>query len=214
MGDVAEVRAWIVASCRREALSPGGLGARIYEAVDAGEITEEQAAMLVRVFYSAGLDTTVSALGNAVYLLATNPAQWELLRSDPSLARPASEETIRLETPVQQFFRTVMRDTELAGVGLRKDDRVMMSLGAANRDPRRWEDPNRFDITRKTSGHLAFGLGIHGCVGKPVARMEGEALLGALARKVGRIELRGEPRRQPNDTIRGLASLPVTFHAP
>jgi 4-methoxybenzoate monooxygenase (O-demethylating) len=90
----------------------------------------------------------------------------------------------------------------------------MIFFGAANRDPRRWEDPDRFDITRKASGHLAFGLGIHSCVGKPVARIEGEALLGALARKVGRIELDGEPRRHLNNTIRSFESLPVTFHAP
>lgn len=210
----AEVEAWIMASCRRESLSPGGFGAQIYEAADAGEITEEQALMLVRSFLSAGLDTTVSALGNAMYLLATNPDQWDLLRADPSLARAAFEETIRFETPVQQFFRTATRNTELTGVEITQDDRVMMSLGAANRDPRRWEDPDRFDITRKASGHLAFGLGIHGCVGKPVARIEGEVVLGVLARKVGHIELDGEPQRHLNNSIRSFKSLPVTFHAP
>jgi cytochrome P450 len=170
--------------------------------------------MLVRSFFSAGLDTTVSALGNAVYLLATYPEQWELLRADPSRARVAFEETIRFESPVQQFFRTATGDTELSGVEIAKDDRVMIFFGAANRDPRRWEDPDRFDITRKASGHLAFGLGIHSCVGKPVARIEGEALLGALARKVGRIELDGEPQMHLNNTIRSFESLPVTFHAP
>jgi cytochrome P450 len=85
---------------------PGGFGDQIYEAADAGEITEAQAGMLVRSFLSAGLDTTVSSLGNAVHLFATNPEQWDLLRADPSLARPAFEETIRLETPVQVFSRT------------------------------------------------------------------------------------------------------------
>jgi 4-methoxybenzoate monooxygenase (O-demethylating) len=209
----AEVEEWIMSSCRRESLSPDGFGAQIYEAADAGKITEEQAMMLVRSFLSAGLDTTVSALGNAVYLLATNPAQWDLLRAEPSQARPAFEETIRFETPVQQFFRTATHNTELAGVEIAKDDRVMMSLGAANRDPRHWEDPDRFDITRKASGHLAFGLGIHGCVGKAVARIEGEVVLGALARKVGRIELAGEPQRHLNNSIRSFKSLPVTFHA-
>jgi 4-methoxybenzoate monooxygenase (O-demethylating) len=210
----AEVEEWIMASCHRESLSPDGFGAQIYEAADADKITEEQALMLVRSFLSAGLDTTVSALGNAVYLLATYPEQWDLLRAEPSRARPAFEETIRFETPVQQFFRTATRDTELAGVEIAQDERVMMSFGAANRDPRRWEDPDRFDITRKASGHLAFGLGIHGCVGKPVARMEGEAVLGALARKVGRIELDGEPKRHLNNTIRSFENLPVIFHAP
>ncbi len=84
---------------------------------------------------------------------------------------------------------------------------------AANRDPRRWEDPDRFDVTRKASGHLAFGQGIHGCVGKPVARIEGEAVLGALSRNVGSIELVGEPERHLNNTVRSFESLPVTFHA-
>ena len=214
MHNAAKVQEWIMASCRREALTPDGFGAQIYEAADAGEITEEQAGMLVRSFLSAGLDTTVSALGNAVHLLATNPDQWELLRADPSLTRPAFEETIRLETPVQVFSRTATRDTDIGGTAVAKDERVMVFFGAANRDPRRWENPDRFDISRKASGHLAFGLGIHGCVGKPVARIEGEAVLGALARGVGRIESAGEPRRHLNNSIRSFESLPVTFHAP
>jgi hypothetical protein len=213
MENAAEVQAWILASCRRENLAPGGFGAQIYEAADAGKITEEQAGMLVRSFLSAGLDTTVSALGNAVHLFAANPDQWDLLRADPSLARPAFEETIRFETPVQVLSRTATRDTEIEGIQIAKDERVMIFFGAANRDPRRWEDPDRFDIRRKASGHLTFGLGIHGCVGKPVARIEGEAVLGTLARKVGRIELDGEPQRHLNNTVRSFESLPVTFHA-
>ena len=214
MENAAEVQAWIMASCRRENLAPGGFGAQIYEAADAGKITEEQAGMLVRSFLSAGLDTTVSALGNAVHLFAANPDQWDLLHADPSLARPAFEETIRFETPVQVLSRTATRDTEIEGIQIAKDERVMIFFGAANRDPRRWEDPDRFDIRRKASGHLTFGLGIHGCVGKPVARIEGEAVLGTLARKVGRIELDGEPQRHLNNTVRSFESLPVTFHAP
>ena len=214
MENAEEVQEWIMASCRREVLSPDGFGEQIYEAADEGKITEEQATMLVRSFLSAGLDTTVSALGNAVYLLATNPDQWEVLRGNPSRARAAFEETIRFESPVQQFFRTATRDTELAGVKIAEDDRVMIAFGAANRDPRRWQEPDQFNITRKASGHLAFGLGIHSCVGKPVARIEGEVVLGALARKVERIELDGEPQRHLNNSIRSFASLPVTFQGP
>jgi cytochrome P450 len=214
MENAAEVQEWIMASCRRENLTPGGFGAQIYYAADAGEITEAQAGMLVRSFLSAGLDTTVSALGNAVHLFATNPEQWDLLRAEPSLARHAFEETIRLETPVQVFSRTATRDTEIGGTKIARDDRVLIFFGAANRDPRRWEDPDRFDVRRRASGHLAFGQGIHGCVGKPVARIEGEAVLGALARRVGLIELDGEPERHPNNTVRSFESLPVAFHAP
>ncbi len=209
-----EIQEWISYSCERENLAPEGLGAQIYEAADEGEITQEQAKMLVRSLLSAGLDTTVSALGSAVHLLATNPDQWERLRADLSLARAMFEETIRLESPVQQFFRTAAHDTELAGVQIAQDDRVMLFFGSANRDPRSWEDPDRFDVTRKASGHLAFGMGIHGCLGQVVARTEGETLFAALARKVGRIELDGEPQRHLNNSVRRLASLPVTFHAP
>jgi 4-methoxybenzoate monooxygenase (O-demethylating) len=214
MQNAAEVQEWIMASCQRANLAPGGFGMQIYEAADAGEITEQQAGMLVRSFLSAGLDTTVSALGNAVHLFATEPEQWALLRADPSLARPAFEEALRFETPVQVFSRTATGDTEVGGTSIARDDRVMIFFGAANRDPRRWENPDRFEVTRRASGHMAFGLGIHGCVGKPVARIEGEAVLGALARRVGRIELTGEPQRHLNNTVRGLDSLPVTFHAP
>src|SRR5215217_6635570 len=209
-----EIQEWISYSCERENLAPDGFGAQIYEAADEGEITEEQAKMLVRSLLSAGLDTTVSALGSALQLLATNPDQWERLRADPSLARPVFDETIRLESPVQQFFRTAAHDTEFAGVEISEDERVMIFFGSANRDPRRWEDPDRFDVTRKPSGHLAFGMGIHGCLGQVVARAEGEVLLAALARKVARIELDGEPQRHLNNAVRRLASLPMTFHAP
>jgi cytochrome P450 len=212
MQNAAELQEWIMASCRRENLAPGGFGAQIYDAADAGEITEAQVGMLVRWFPSAGSDTNVSSLGYAAHLFATNPEQWELLRACPSLARPASEE-VRLQTPAQVFSRTATRDTEIGGAAIAKDDRVMI-FGAANRDPRRWEDPDRFDVTRKASGHLAFGLGIHGrVVGKPLARIEGEAALGALARNVRRIEPSGEPERHLNNTVRGFEILPVTFHA-
>ena len=86
-----------------------------------------------------------------------------------------------------------------------------MFLGAANHDPRRWDDPTRYDITRRTSGHVGFGSGIHMCVGQLVARLEGEAMLSALARKVKAIEISGEITRRYNNTLRGLESLPVTF---
>ena len=97
----------------------------------------------------------------------------------------------------------------LGGVRLREGEKILLFLGAANRDPRRWENPGRFDIKRRASGHVAFGYGIHSCVGQMVARPEGEIVLGALARRVERLELSGEPLRRMNNTLRGLASLPL-----
>ena len=91
-------------------------------------------------------------------------------------------------------------------------EKVLMFLGAANRDPRRWERPDEYDIARRTSGHVGFGNGVHMCVGQLLARLEGEVLLGALARRVRAIEITGRPGRRYNNTLRGLESLPVTLH--
>jgi cytochrome P450 len=87
-----------------------------------------------------------------------------------------------------------------------------MFLGAANRDPRRWDSPDRFDLTRRNAGHVGFGTGIHACVGAVLARMEGECVLSAIAGKVASIEITGDPVRRYNNTLRGLSSLPVRFH--
>jgi cytochrome P450 len=116
---------------------------------------------------------------------------------------------IRFESPVQTFFRTTTREVDVGGVRLGDNDKVLLFLAAANRDPRKWERPGEFDITRRAAGHVGFGAGIHGCVGQAVARLEAELVLGALARRVEAIEIVGEPVRRFNNTLRGLASLPV-----
>ena len=207
--NLQQVTAWIMEHCQREHLRPGGFGDLIYQAADAGEITHQEAPLLVRSFLSAGVDTTINGLGNAVLCLAQHPDEYERLRADLSLARPAFEESLRYESSVQTFFRTTSRATELAGVHLPADAKIVAFLAAANRDGRQWKEPNRFDITRRPAGHMAFGSGIHGCVGQVVARLEGELILTGLARRVKRIELAGEPVRRINNTLRALASLPL-----
>ncbi len=168
-----------------------------------------EAEVLVRSLLTAGVDTTVNGLCAAVYCLARFPAAFEQLRADPSLARAAFEEAVRLESPVQTFFRTTTRDVSIGQETIPEGSKVLMFLGAANRDPARWDRPDDYDITRRNAGHVGFGTGIHGCVGAVLARLEGELVLGALARKVGSIEIVGEPKRRYNNTLRGLASLPV-----
>ncbi|MGJ5154088.1 cytochrome P450 [Bradyrhizobium sp. SZCCHNRI3052] len=204
-------QAYVMEQCQRDNLTPGGFGSCIHAFSDSGEITPAEAPLLVRSLLSAGLDTTVYGIGAAVYCLARFPDQWARLRADPSLARNAFEEAVRFESPVQTFFRTTTRDVELGGVTIPEGEKVLMFLGSANRDPRRWEQPDSYDITRKVSGHVGFGSGIHMCVGQLVARLEGEAVLTALARKVGSVTMSGEPKRRYNNTLRGLESLPVTF---
>ncbi|WP_316160801.1 MULTISPECIES: cytochrome P450 [unclassified Bradyrhizobium] len=204
-------QAYVTEQCQRDNLTSGGFGSCIHAFTDSGDITPAEAPLLVRSLLSAGLDTTVYGIGAAVYCLARFPDQWARLRADPSRARNAFEEAVRFESPVQTFFRTTTRDVELGGVTIPEGEKVLMFLGSANRDPRRWEQPDAYDVTRKVSGHVGFGSGIHMCVGQLVARLEGEAVLTALARKVGSITMSGEPKRRYNNTLRGLESLPVTF---
>jgi len=204
-------QAYVQEQCQRDNLAPGGFGACIHAQVDTGAITPAEAPLLVRSLLSAGLDTTVNGIGAAIYCLARFSDQWALLRKDPSLARNAFEEAIRFESPVQTFFRTTTRNTELGGYMIGEGEKVLMFLGAANRDPRRWDNPERYEVTRRTSGHVGFGSGIHMCVGQLVARLEGEAMLAALARKVATIEITGPVKRRFNNTLRGLDSLPVTI---
>ena len=212
--NAAPVLDWLGKQMQRDALAPHGFGAEIHAAVDTGELTPEEAPLVVRSLLTAGVDTTVNGLGAALYCLARFPEQWQRLRQDPSLARAAFEEAIRFESPVQTFFRTTTRAVEIGGVAIGEGEKILMFLGAANRDPRQWEHPERYDIARKTVGHVGFGAGIHMCVGQMLARVEGEVVLQALARKVGSIEITGAPRRRYNNTLRGLASLPMTFRPP
>ena len=205
--------AWVTEQCQRRNLHPDGLGARIHAAADTGEITHDEAVLLVRSLLTAGIDTTVNGIGAALYCLARCPDQFEALRADPKLARNAFEEAVRFESPVQTFFRTTTREVELSGATIPEGAKVLMFLAAANRDPRRWDRPDDYDITRKTSGHVGFGSGIHMCVGQLVARLEGEVVLEALARHARRIEIIGAPVRAYNNTLRGLNSLPLRITA-
>ena len=200
---------WVESEALRDNLRPDGFGMILYNCADAGELTEEEAHKLVRSILTAGVDTTVNGIGAALYCLARFPGQWEKLRADPTLARAAFEEAVRFESPVQTFFRTTTCATELGGVPLEADRKVLLFLGAANRDPRRWESPESYDIERKTLGHVGFGAGIHVCVGQLLARLEGEVVLQALVRRVRTLELAGAPARRFNNTLRGLQHLPV-----
>jgi cytochrome P450 len=209
MANAQPVISWIMSKCNRQAISPDGLGARIFAAADAGDLTEDEAALLLRSFLTAGMDTTVNGIGNTLFCFAAHPDQWQLLRANPSLVRGAFEEVLRFESPIQTFFRTTTRPIEVAGTQLDEGLKVLLFLGAANRDPRKWENPDRFDVTRKATGHVAFGTGIHGCVGQAMARLEAEIVLGTLLKRVAKIELAGKPQWRLNNSLHGLSSLPL-----
>lgn len=206
------VLAWVQAQSQRDQLTDDGFGAQIHAAVATGELTEEEAPMVVRSLLTAGVDTTVSGLGAALFCLARFPGQFQALRANPALARAAFEEAVRFESPVQAFFRTTTRAVDIGGFPIGEGEKILVFFAAANRDPRRWERPEEYDIARKTVGHVGFGSGVHACVGQLLARLEGEVVVRALARKVAHIEIVGEPRRRFNNTLRGLASLPLKLH--
>ncbi|MEW9918598.1 cytochrome P450 [Marimonas sp. MJW-29] len=208
-----QIAGWINSACARDRLLPGGMGETLYAAADAREITHDEAGMLVRSFLSAGVDTTVTAIGNALWCLAMNPGEYDRLRADPALAKPCFEEVLRFTSPVHTFCRTADLDTEVSGLPVPEGAKMLCVLGAANLDPEEWGDPEVFRLDRRPKGHLAFGVGIHGCVGQNIARAELEAVLGALARKVARIELVGSAVWRPGNAMRALDSLPLRFHA-
>lgn len=205
--------AWINAQTARDKLAPGGFGDQIWAAADRGDITYEQAPLIVRSVLTAGLDTTVNGLSAVLYAFATHPEQYQLLRTERSRARFAFEEAVRWESPVQTFFRTSSADVPIGGSVVPEGRKILMFLGSANRDPRRWDRPDEFDLRRDPSGHVGFGMGIHQCVGQHVARMESEAMLTALSEQVARIELTGSAVRKHNNTLRSWSHLQLKLHA-
>ena len=208
-GDAGSLE-WVAAACSRSNMTDDGFGAQIYEAVDAGEIDDATAGTLVRTFLGGGVDTTVLALGSMIRHLAGDPAQWSLLSTRPELTRTAFDETLRLTPPAPFVGRTTTAATELGGVPLDAEQKVFCMVGAANRDPRRWDDPDRFDLIRNPAGQLAFGLGPHFCVGAAVARLESEVLLTTMLERIERIELTADPQPELNNWLLGPRHLPVS----
>jgi cytochrome P450 len=213
MAAAPEVSKAVMAICERAVVTPDGLAANVFASVDSGDCTYGEAAMLVRSLLSAGLDTTVQSIACALVCFARFPEQWDRVRADPSIARNAFDEAIRLEAPVQTFFRTAARTTPFGGITIGEGEKIVLFLGSANRDPRKWENADAFDVTRKTGGHVGFGVGIHRCVGEMLAKLEGEILVQALAKRVARFELLREPAPRLNNTMRGYASIPLRLHA-
>ena len=209
MSNAGTIVPWITSACARDRLTDDGLGAMVYAAADKGDITYEEAAMLVRSFLSAGVDTTVTGIGNALWCLSQNPDEWAKLKDDPKLCRSAFEEVLRYTSPVHTFCRTAGCNTEIADFPVEEGTKVLCVLGAANMDPNKWSDPEKFRIERRPVGHVAFGTGIHGCVGQNLARAELEALLSNMLKKIDRLEPQGEAVWRPGNSMRALNKLPL-----
>jgi cytochrome P450 len=214
MANAPVVGPWIAEQCLRENLTEGGIGATIYASADDGVLTEDEAGMLVRSLLSAGVDTTVTAVGSALWSFAKAPEQFAVLRDDPQgRALAAFEETIRYTSPVNAFCRTTNVDTEVAGVSIAAGTKILCVLGAANLDDAHWLEADRFDISRRTIGHLGLGAGVHTCVGQNIARAEGQAVLQALGEQVSAMKQTGPAVWRANNAIRALDSLPLRLEA-
>jgi len=154
----------------------------------------------------------VNLIGNGVLALCRNPQQLERLRRDPSLARTAVEEVLRYDPPVQFTARVALDDIDIDRTTLERGGQAILLLAAGNRDPEQFADPDSFDVGRQDNRHLAFGLGAHFCLGAPLARVEGQVALEAVASRLDHLSLAVEqPEYKENIVLRGLAGLPVTF---
>jgi cytochrome P450 len=191
-------------------LKPGSWAEAIHDAAAAGEAPSEAVPVMMIDFMGPSLDTTIFGISSGVWLFANNPDQWDLVRNELSLIPAAINEILRLEAPVQGFSRYVARNYDLDGVWLPQHSRAIVFYGAANRDPRQFPHPDRFDVRRDNAGrHMAFGAGPHGCLGVHLARLEMRSLFSALARKVKRFHIESE-QRVLNNVLRGFGKLIVS----
>jgi cytochrome P450 len=209
---IEEMRDWVM-KITPESLKPGGLVARIRSLIDAGELAEEHFLSIMNDYLTPSLDTTISATGHLIFQLGRNPDEWAKLKSDPALIPNAVNETVRISAPIRSFTRHLTKDYAFGDVVVPAGARVMMMYASANRDERKFPNPDRFDVARPNArDHLGFGHGIHLCVGMHLAKLEMESLLSELVQKVDTIEV-GEPSMVMNNSIHAFSRLPVTLHS-
>jgi cytochrome P450 len=194
---------------RERTVLEGSMGHDVLAAADEGRLTLAECAPLMIDYIAPSLDTTISAISNALHLFATHPEQWQLLKNDPALLPNAINEVLRYEAPLRGFARKALRDTDIAGTPIPAGARVLVLYASANRDEREWDAPAIFDIRNDAGRHLSFGNGAHACAGQGLARLETTAMLTALIERVDRIELTGTPVWAMNNIIRRHERLPI-----
>jgi len=211
---VEEMTAYFRAAIREQHEHPrdGLIQALMSAEIEGSRLTEEEVIANVIVTMVGGQETTTNLIGNGLLSLLRHPGQLHKLRDDSSLIPSAVEELLRYESPSQHTARLARDDVQMGGRLIRKRQAVIAVMGAANRDPQRFPDPDRLDITRKDNRHVAFGWAAHFCFGAPLARIEGQIAFETILRRLPRLTLDPRPLvwRQ-NLGLRGLAALPVTF---
>ena len=178
-----------------------------------GIFSRHQVLVNTSLLLLAGHETTINLICNGTLAFLRHPGQWELFKTDPDgLAKTATEECLRYDSPVISIQRLATQDVEMRGKTLRAKDRIRWFISAANRDPEKFAEPDKFDITRWPNPHVAFGNGVHHCLGATLARVEGQEVFKALAERFPRLQLESEEfEYQPSITFRSLKALPVTW---
>lgn len=189
-------------------LAPGSIGRGIFDAEARGDIPEGSAGHIIHQYLGAGVDTTIASIGNIVALFARHPEQLEKVRANPELVPAAFAEVLRYWTPLHIWGRTTTREVEIDGATVPAGAQIGVLLGAGNRDPRHYEDADAFEVTRNPVDHLSFGYGPHGCAGQGLARLEGHAIISALAQQVASITTAPEVR-VPSNMTRSIDELQV-----
>jgi cytochrome P450 len=191
-------------------LKKGGLGARLFDFVDKGRISQHVAESMLVDYLTPALDTTISGVSALVWKLGQHPEQWQRLRQNPSLIPNAISETIRLESPIRAFARHAVEDYAVDGVTIPAGSRVAMLYGCANRDERYWDNADQFNLQRKNTDHVGFGFGSHMCAGMHLARLEISCVAEAMVEQIECIEV-GQPEHIVHNTIRALGQLTASF---
>lgn len=202
-----ELYAWC-SQVKATDLAEGSVGRGIFDAEARGTIPPGTAGHIIHQYLGAGVDTTIAAIGNVVALFGSHPDQLDLIREDPSRVPAAFNEVLRFWAPITAWGRRVTKDVDIDGTVVPAGAQVAILLGAGNRDPRHYENPDAFLVERNPVDHLSFGYGPHGCAGQGLARLEAHAVIEALSRRVKRLVV-GPEVRVPSNTTRSIEELPV-----
>ncbi len=198
---------------RRRSVIEGSLGHDVLIAADNGKLSHRDCSPLMVDYVAPSLDTTISAISNALHLFAAHPEQWEIVKHNHELIPNAVNEIVRYESPVRAFARKAFREATIGDTRIPVGSRVLVIYASANRDEREWDQPDVFDVRRDANRQLGFGHGAHACAGQGLARMETQAMLRALVERVDRIELTGSPTWAINNIIRRHERLPLKLIA-
>ena len=194
---------------RKRSIIEGSIAHEVLVAADEGKVSHAECSALMIDYLGPSLDTTISAIANALHLFATHPEQWNILKENPKLIPNAVNEVVRYESPLRAFSRKVLQNSDIAGALVPAGARVLVLYASANRDEREWDNADVFDIRRDAARQLGFGHGTHACAGQGLARFETQAILTALIERVARIELTAEPTWAINNIIRRHERLPL-----